>query len=318
MLHLHIDMCVKPAANNLREEYIKNRFHYAPDEWPPYHPKHYTTLALIHHKGTHANAEVICVSQEMAASGNISIIQPQPSSVNYHGKDISEFFPTVSTSYFILIEGAPGIGKTVLSKEIAYQWAEKKLLKFKKLVFLLFLRDPNLKTMVILENLTQYLCSNNKRGSELSEYLLQTEGKDLTIIFDGYDEMSEEDRSNSLVAKIISRNVLPQCDLVVASRPTASLHLRDTADCRVEVLGFTEEDRLDYIQQALQGSHDKIEVLQSYLQSNSTINALCYVPLNMTILLCLYEDIQSNTLSVDSIKEIGLPIHKRKCTKNLY
>lgn len=247
----------------------------------------------------------------MVSSGNISKNQSQPISISYHSKDIYELFPTASTSsYFILIEGAPGIGKTVLSKEIAYQWAENKLLPFKKLLFLLLLRNPNLKKMVILEDLTQYLCNNTKRGSELSDYLLQTNGGDLTIIFDGYDEMSEEDRSNSLVSKIISRNVLPECDLVVTSRPTASLHLRDMADCRVEVLGFTEEDRLDYIQQALKGSHDKIEVLQFYLQSNSTINALCYVPLNMTILLCLYEDIialQNNTLTVDCIKEIGLP-----------
>ena len=29
----------------------------------------------------------------------------------------------------ILIEGAPGIGKTVLAKEIAYQWANYEILK---------------------------------------------------------------------------------------------------------------------------------------------------------------------------------------------
>ena len=247
----------------------------------------------------------------MVASRNICKNRPQSSSISYHSKDISELFPTASTSsYFILIEGAPGIGKTVLSKEIAYQWAGNKLLTFKKLVILLFLRDPNLKGMVLLEYLTQYLLNNTKKGSNLSDYLFETKGKDLTIIFDGYDEMSEEDRNNSLVAKIISRNVLPECDLVITSRPTASLHLRDMADCRVEVLGFAEEDRLDYIQHALEGSDEKINVLKSYLQSNSTINALCYVPLNMTILLCLFEDInslQNNTLNIDSIKDIGLP-----------
>ena len=310
MVQFHIDKCVTEAADYLREEHIKSRFHYAPDEWPPYHPKHYTTLALIHRKGRHANAEVISVAQEMVASGNISKNQPQPSSISYHSKDISELFPTTSTSsYFILIEGAPGIGKTVLSKEIAYQWADNKLLTFKKLVFLLFLRDPNLKGMELLEHLTQYLLKNTKKASDLSDYLFETKGRDLAIIFDGYDEMSDEDRSNSLVAKIISRNVLPECDLVITSRPTASLHLRDMADCRVEVLGFTEEDRLDYIQHALEGSNEKIKLLQSYLQSNSTINALCYVPLNMTILLCLYEDINlpNNTLNGDSIEEIGLP-----------
>jgi len=56
---------------------------------------------------------------------------------------------------------------------------------------------------------------------------------------------------------------------------------------------------LDYIQHALKGSNDKIKALQYYLQSNSTIDALCYVPLNMTILLSLFEDTSSNTTSDD-------------------
>ena len=71
--------------------------------------------------------------------------------------------------------------------------------------------------------------------------------------------MSEQDRINSFVADIINRVILPECDLVVTSRPTASVHLRDKADCRVEVLGFTEENRLDYVKHALEGSDDKIK-----------------------------------------------------------
>ena len=39
----------------------------------------------------------------------------------------------------------------------------------------------------------------------------------------------------------------------------------------------------------MQGNEDKVEALTLYLQSNPTINALCYIPLNMTILLCLAE-----------------------------
>jgi len=40
----------------------------------------------------------------------------------------------------------------------------------------------------------------------------------------------------------------------------------------------------------LEGKDNQVEALQQYLQSNPTINALCYIPLNMTILLCLAED----------------------------
>ena len=41
-------------------------------------------------------------------------------------------------SKMIIIEGAPGIGKTTLCKEIAYQWATKQILTSTKL--LLFIR----------------------------------------------------------------------------------------------------------------------------------------------------------------------------------
>ena len=309
--YYYIGAIVQPAANHLQESYIKSRFYYTPNEWPPYHPKHYTTLALIHHKGKRVNTEVISVTQELVTEGNLSKSHPLSGNISYHSKDISELFPTnLISSYFLLIEGAPGIGKTILCKEIAYQWAEKKLLKFKKLVFLLFLRDPTIKQLMSLESLIQYFFESTKIASDLSEHFFQAKGKGLVFIFDGYDEMSEEDRNNSLVAKIINRNVLPECDLVITSRPSASLCLRDVADCRVEVLGFTEEDRLDYIQHALKGSADKIEALQFYLQSNSTINALCYVPLNMTILLCLFEEVEClshSALDLDNKEDIGLP-----------
>ena len=289
----------------MREEYIQSRFSLKEDEWPPYQPKHYTTLALIYHKGRHTDTGIITVTQELVNEGNIAnpLVSKSPDNKRYCSKDISELFSSNTIAPFILIEGAPGIGKTILSKEIAFQWARKKILKVKALVFLILLRDPNLKTKNSVEELLEYLLDRNI-APDLSKHLLKTKGEDLTIIFDGYDELSEEDRKNSLVARIINRAKLPKCSLVVTSRPTASLRLREIADCSVEILGFTEEDRLDYIQHALKGSDVKIAILQSYLQSNSTINALCYIPLNMTILLCIFEEVLSYTKSDDQLNTL--------------
>ena len=290
-----VDEHVLSAKDHLCETYVNSRFNSSTDEWPPYHPKHYTTLALVHHKGRHTDTRII--SQELVSEGKIFNSSYSKSQIEGDYKsftiDISELFScsmqASSSASFILIEGAPGIGKTVLSKEIAYLWAVKKLLTLKKLAFLLYLRDPHIKNIHLVEDLAQHMVKHGKLASSLGEYLFDTKGKDLVVILDGYDEMSEEDRKHSFIANIIKREVLPQCDLVVTSRPTASVHLRDIADCRVEVLGFTEENRLDYIKHALQESNDKTDVLQSYMQSNPTINALCYIPLNMTILLCLFE-----------------------------
>jgi len=61
-------------------------------------------------------------------------------------------------------------------------------------------------------------------------------------------------------------------------------------DCRAEVLGFTEEDRKSFIYTALETEPDKIRDLEIFLQSNPFLNTLCYIPLNMSILLCLTQD----------------------------
>ena len=56
------------------------------------------------------------------------------------------------------------------------------------------------------------------------------------------------------------------------------------------MLDFTEKDRQDFIHTALQGENDKIEKLNEYLLANQNLNLLCYVPLNMSILLCLAKE----------------------------
>ena len=221
-------------------------------------------------------------------------------------KNISDIFLPVMASDVsfvdlrILIEGAPGIGKTVLAKEIAYRWAENELLTSKKLLFLVFLRECFQKPVMTIEGLIQFVFKSSEMTSCLTKHLTKTEGKDTVIIFDGFDELSEENKKGSIIVDIINRRILTKCCLVVTSRPTASSILHKSVDRKVEIVGFTEEDRLDYIQTAL-GSDDKqvngehvnnecVIALQHYLQSNPTINALCYIPLNMTILLCLVED----------------------------
>ena len=121
---------------------------------------------------------------------------------NIYTKKISDIFISVTESdgytikpSIILIEGAPGIGKTVLAKEIAFQWANKKILSSKKILLLLLLRECNFKSITTVEHLVEYVVKSNKIAAYLTEYLLQTEGKDLTIVIDGYDEISEEDRN---------------------------------------------------------------------------------------------------------------------------
>ena len=310
------DENTKLAVNHLHKTYGKRHI-VSTDEWPPYQPKRYTTLALIHVE-KHTSTEVISVTKELASKGKIenkkdNILKHHDDDICYQSKSIAEIFSNDMHNQkhsFILIEGAPGIGKTVLSKEIAYQWAHNILLKHKRFVFLLFLRDPKLKIINTLEDLMTYVFKAMVVNS-LAEHLFKTKGADSTIILDGYDEMSEEHRRNSFIADIINRTVLPECGLVITSRPTASARLHTKADCRVEILGFTKSDRLNYIEHALEGNDDKIEEVKLYLQSHSTINALCYIPLNMTILLSLFFEQAPSQIKMNSLPNTQTEMYEK-------
>ena len=128
--------------------------------------------------------------------------------------------------------------------------------------------------------------------SEIEKYLEETSGKHCMIIFDGYDEISEEVRCCSFIAKLITRKVLKLCSFVITSRPTASACLHGIADRRVEILGFTKEDRNRYLHQSLKHNIDEIRKIENYFEANPFIDSLCYIPLNMTILICLLKESQ--------------------------
>ena len=208
-------------------------------------------------------------------------------------KHISELFTpfegSTPCSFIILIEGAPGIGKTILSKEIALQWAERRILPKFKLLFLLFMRDPQVKNIQSILSLVNYFCEGSALPIKVTDWLVETHGKHCAIVLDGYDEVSEGNKSD-FINDIVNRKKLTKCGVVITSRPTGSSNLHHIIDCRAEVLGFTKEDRRDFVQKGLNDQNDKIKDLEFFLDSNPFLDSLCNIPLNMSILLCLAED----------------------------
>lgn len=317
------------SSDQLRQFYKNERYSNTEDDWPPYQPDHFTSVALIHHREKHnTEREVISIATKMhkgnfkadqvtqdpeQSTGTVTV-KHKLSDEYFLGckstKDLAEIFapvqkPSVHPEYNptavnnILIEGAPGIGKTILSKEIAFQWANKNLLSEKVLLFLIFLRDPSIQSIKCLKDFVSYAICSSQQSREvdlLTDYLENTSGRHIAIVFDGYDEISDEFRRNSFIGSIISRKRLKLCGLVITSRPTASAVLHSNCDCRVEILGFTKEDRIKYIHQSLENNPTEIKQLENYLEMNPFIDSLCYIPLNMTILICLFKETANSIL----------------------
>ena len=293
---------ISNVSNQLQEFYVNERYKTLEDDWPSYQPEHFTSVALIHHREKHiTKTEVFAIASAMH-KGEVNIKSDNSQSQGYFSmctstREISELFLPLhgelevnAKPNMILIEGAPGIGKTIFSKEIAFKWAKRELLTDKMLLFLIYLRDPHIQK---IESLEQFICyainasSVNSKVKAIEEYLEDTSGKHCTIVFDGYDEVPNEIRYKSFISKLIGRKVLSLCCLVITSRPTVSAQLHGIVDIRVEILGFTKEDREDYIYQSLKGNVEEIKKIQEYFKTNTFISSLCYIPLNMTILMCL-------------------------------
>ena len=179
-------------------------------------------------------------------------------------------------------------------KQIAHLWATKQILQKFKLVLLLCLRDPAVQQeMPLINDLLKLFCKRDQEAAEIvsacSKYFLNNNGKDLALMFDGYDEYPKRLRKDSLIADILDRKVLPHCGLIISSRPHASVSLRDQATVRVDILGFTEAEREHYITQSMKDRPQKVDELTRYLQGHSTISSLCFIPFNLVVLVYLYK-----------------------------
>ena len=204
-------------------------------------------------------------------------------------KRITDMFK--SSQKCILIEGAPGIGKTVLAKEIAYCWANGEILTDMKL-FLLFIRDPNLHCVESINNLVHYLNYDYLSDSEVEvavDELRKSKGSDIILVIDGYDECPHDSKLKSFIDKLVQRIFLPMSMVVITSRPTASLSLRQLVDQRIEILGLARKERDQYISESLKGSPKMKIKLQEYLKRQPIIKSLIYVPLHLAVLLYLFK-----------------------------
>ena len=221
-------------------------------------------------------------------------------------KDLQEVFSQLEQpsdsqhQHSILVEGSPGVGKSILLKHIAYLWANGELLTNTHFLFLLHLRDPSVRQLDSLQSLVHHFYHYDKQAEQVTSCVAQDGGKSVTILLDGYDELPPNLRQNSFIVDLLQHKVLPACSIVVSSRPHASTHLRDNISCQVEILGFSEQDQQHFIEHSLKGQPHKISELKQYLKHHSAFSNLCFIPFNMTILLFLYKDKEETPLPTSS------------------
>ena len=188
----------------------------------------------------------------------------------------------------VIIDGPPGIGKTTLCRKILNMWAVGELTQY-DLILYCPLRESKVAQATNLQELL--MCNyKHEKVTEVNKWFQNTHGQNLLLIFDGWDELSEEKRESSFVNELLMRKELAKCSVIVTSRSYASSSLLklDKISKHIEVIGFFKNEIETVIKETL--DEKLAENLIQDLEARGDVQSLCYVPLICSMVVTVYQD----------------------------
>ena len=230
----------------------------------------------------------------------------------------------------VVISGAPGCGKTTLSRKLCQDLYSQALPNQYRLVLLVELRK--LKVLLsdakgdidkVFENAQegnglQFLLgmSGASDTAQLCEKIRENEGEGVALILDGFDEVADNLGKSPFLSDLLSveEPSLSECDVFVTTRPSRCpdlLSLMKRPHRHVEILGFTDTDIDQYIQHYFREAYraDKEEaerrskeVIQR-LNSLSVVRGMCRIPMVLKI-VCKVQDHLGSTPLPETVSGI--------------
>jgi GTPase SAR1 family protein len=188
----------------------------------------------------------------------------------------------------ILIVGEAGIGKTILCASIAEDWANGKLFQEFLMVFLLPLNQRGVASAQNLQQLFKNLEFDGEVCSTIATYLMANKKKNILMIADGWDELSESNSSTeSFLHRLLFGDFVPSSSLTVVVTSKSAPVAQQSISRFTTVQGFSEETVKSYIQREFSSNPEKVSSITMQLKSNPLLGSICSVPLNLSM-ICSY------------------------------
>ena len=247
------------------------------DAWPPLKIVHFVQLALVQQEKHARHLDLRTPRRD------IDEVYGQKNNVTYN-----ELFQNLDRSPLTLIEGRPGSGKTTLLVRISCDWAKKKILT-SKLVIFVRLRYLDKSKEVYLHDLLRVACPLSQEDiKRLSSYIESRLGEGVVFLLDGFDEYSVGASENNFICNLVQGRVFSRSAVILSSRPAATQEFHQIATQWIEVVGFMKEQVMKYVDTYFELDKDKSVHLKTHLEKHPNLMNICYLPLYCAMLVYLY------------------------------
>ncbi|XP_015779456.1 PREDICTED: uncharacterized protein LOC107357328 isoform X4 [Acropora digitifera] len=196
----------------------------------------------------------------------------------------------------VLIEGEPGIGKTSYCQKLAYDWATRQSCEwdesFPRVEVLLLIRCREIESSCIWKAIEDQILPEGIEPEVRDTFIqfLQENPSKMLLVLDGLDEADPV--KLKLVLKLIQRELLPGCCIVLTSRHEAGSNIRPYTDTLLEIVGFRTTDADCFIRRYFHQSDNQhlAATLIAKLKSDN-LYELTRNPLNTLLLCVIFEDL---------------------------
>ena len=185
----------------------------------------------------------------------------------------------------VLIEGAPGVGKTTFSEQYCYKWSQGKCLNDHTLLVLLPLRDNSVRSSKTVSDLFQH----PQLTQDIAQEVEKNQGEGVALWLEAWDELEKSmQEESSLFLDLVHGRVLPKATVIITSRPWATKKIRDSPDIRVDQhIEIVSTPKIQFFR-VLREEENQNKFID-YVNSNPSVKAAMHTPVTANIVVEVFQ-----------------------------